>query len=443
MEYNENEEVRLPPIKFEVDTHRDVSNRYRNSFALKREIIRVFPCIEGKEERIKKIIFNPGCVKIITDDQDIHREIVATSTVEDAFGKGMKIVNSVTDNWGPKTFQIKILNANPEYDMDNEFLDLISNYYITNPLRIKSRGDGSPTTIIAAEVTDYKTYIDLIKRKTLIKVPFGETLKIVPKYLYKQCFNCLKVGHLKKDCLEETPSCFTCGQRHTSEHCESRGIIQCVNCGLNHSSVSRKCEVLKKAAEDSLNKLLDVPQKRTFLPQKFNHWDQTNQHNYLKNTEIDNTVEVTNKVNELFGKDDFLKSIGDKIFKLIEVKIDELISQNLALLEQKLEDALSKSLSEKINGFIDQKIADATSKIKSSTSTNPPKLINSSQSSNNHSQITATNQAVKPINSSQTRNNNHSQITSTTAPGRNRYSMDNSEPKKPRLTQSNNSYDDY
>jgi hypothetical protein len=178
---------------------------------------------------------------------------------------------------------------------------------------------------------------------------------------------------------------------------------------------------LKKAAEDSLNKLLDVPQKRTFLPQKFNHWNQTNQHNCLKNTEFDNTVEVTNKVNELFGKDDFLKSIGDKIFKLIEVKIDELISQNLALLEQKLEDALSKSLSEKINGFIDQKIADATSKIKSSTSTIPPKSINSSQA----------------------RSNNHSQITSTTAPGRNRNSMDNSDPKKPRLTQSSNSYDDY
>ncbi|XP_054005269.1 uncharacterized protein LOC128890638 [Hylaeus anthracinus] len=67
----------------------------------------------------------------------------------------------------------------------------------------------------------------------------------------RQCYNCLKLGHIKKWCRSNTKRCFNCGD---SFHSDCNREAKCINCEEGHGALNRDCPyaVLEKA----INKLM-------------------------------------------------------------------------------------------------------------------------------------------------------------------------------------------
>lgn len=73
----------------------------------------------------------------------------------------------------------------------------------------------------------------------------------VTPYVYPviQCFKCLRIGHLSKQC-KGVQRCKNCGENHDIETCSSENKIYCVLCkSNNHNSTNRQCPEYKKAIE--------------------------------------------------------------------------------------------------------------------------------------------------------------------------------------------------
>lgn len=48
--------------------------------------------------------------------------------------------------------------------------------------------------------------------------------------LVTRCYNCMRYGHLKKDCKKSTPTCPSCGDEHEEKDCRHSEEKKCVNC---------------------------------------------------------------------------------------------------------------------------------------------------------------------------------------------------------------------
>lgn len=58
----------------------------------------------------------------------------------------------------------------------------------------------------------------------------------------RQCMKCLKYGHIKAECKEDTEVCIRCSQKgHMASACQNE--VRCVNCHLNHHALSASCAV--------------------------------------------------------------------------------------------------------------------------------------------------------------------------------------------------------
>ena len=57
------------------------------------------------------------------------------------------------------------------------------------------------------------------------------------------CRKCLKFGHTKKYCKDETALCYTCGQQYHGESCDKP--LSCFNCGDTHHAFSWDCRFFK------------------------------------------------------------------------------------------------------------------------------------------------------------------------------------------------------
>ncbi|CAH2101297.1 unnamed protein product [Euphydryas editha] len=70
----------------------------------------------------------------------------------------------------------------------------------------------------------------------------------------KQCFNCLRYGHLAKFC-KNAVCCSICTERHNFRSC----VIpvqnaKCINCGGNHLAISGNCPIKKQKIMENKNK---------------------------------------------------------------------------------------------------------------------------------------------------------------------------------------------
>ena len=413
-------EDRLPPIKFAVAKESPITRKYSNSLNFRREVLRVFVGIEGISTKIKRTIFHEGIGKIITDDPALHAAILNSNPCKDAFDKGISFINTLTNGSNPKIFSIKILNVNPDYDNDNEFKDILIENGIINWSRIKSKSSHTPTSIISAELDDYEKYKSLIKGHTLIKVAFGETLKIVPKFLIKQCFNCFKIGHLKKDCVNEKV-CINCSTAHPEE--DSCRLKQCANCGGDHCSVSRKCEVLKEAADVSLRKLKGDSHKPSFPSQKENYWSkkgQTHQHNNQFNpnefnktnliTQVSETIQSTleNNNSQLYAN--LVSTITETVKKSIESNLVTLINQ---IIQTQLDDSLKGWIASEIDQNLEKRrLAKQKNSTRQNVSTDGTPNSSNRQTPTQQ-KPSQTNQSTKPSsnkNANHNRNQNNSSL---------------------------------
>nr|XP_012146121.1 PREDICTED: glutamic acid-rich protein-like [Megachile rotundata] len=61
----------------------------------------------------------------------------------------------------------------------------------------------------------------------------------------KQCYRCLRFGHVQATCREQIRKCANCGEK---EHGQCGKDSKCVNCGGSHGSLSRGCWVWQREA---------------------------------------------------------------------------------------------------------------------------------------------------------------------------------------------------
>nr|XP_012152728.1 PREDICTED: uncharacterized protein LOC105664131 isoform X1 [Megachile rotundata]XP_012152729.1 PREDICTED: uncharacterized protein LOC105664131 isoform X1 [Megachile rotundata] len=61
----------------------------------------------------------------------------------------------------------------------------------------------------------------------------------------KQCYRCLKFGHVQATCREQVRKCAVCGDK---EHGQCNKDPKCVNCGGSHGSLSRGCWMWQREA---------------------------------------------------------------------------------------------------------------------------------------------------------------------------------------------------
>lgn len=104
-----------------------------------------------------------------------------------------------------------------------------------------------------------------IEDKVIWKPSYSCLLKFdgqsLPKYVYiygtrcevnpyiapvRQCFNCLRYGHIKTHCKSTETRCSKCGDKHERANCKSKDPPKCIHCEGTHSSMYKGCQEYKK-----------------------------------------------------------------------------------------------------------------------------------------------------------------------------------------------------
>lgn len=64
----------------------------------------------------------------------------------------------------------------------------------------------------------------------------------------RQCFNCLRYGHLQNQC-KSPARCANCGETHNTRLCQNIGYVKCIYCGEQHQATNRRCAEFIKQKE--------------------------------------------------------------------------------------------------------------------------------------------------------------------------------------------------
>lgn len=89
---------------------------------------------------------------------------------------------------------------------------------------------------------DLKSGIQFLKPSEKIIKIINQMIAIVLEKMLQ------RFGHVAAEC-KENKSCGKCSGEHEYEKCEERATLKCFNCGGEHSSAHKGCNVRKRAAE--------------------------------------------------------------------------------------------------------------------------------------------------------------------------------------------------
>lgn len=116
---------------------------------------------------------------------------------------------------------------------DNELLEELQDYGVTNARRIITRRNGKPYPTNSIVLTFNKPRVP----KTLFCAYLSLPVKpYLPMPL--RCFSCQKFGHNKFNCKSK-PRCANCGEDDHTNNCENAST--CINCQLDHPAYSKDC----------------------------------------------------------------------------------------------------------------------------------------------------------------------------------------------------------
>lgn len=128
----------------------------------------------------------------------------------------------------------------------------ITNKKIISVRRIMRKGDGGlvPTQTVAITFASCMALPDFV----YIKMWRFPVHKYIPPI--KQCFKCLRYGHLAKYC-HNSQRCSICAENHKYTDCSVPGFqAKCVHCEGNHPSISKDCPVKQKKIQENKTKFL-------------------------------------------------------------------------------------------------------------------------------------------------------------------------------------------
>lgn len=142
-------------------------------------------------------------------------------------------------------------------DMSNKkiFKVLASSKKIICVRRIMKKVEGSlqPTQTVTITFASSTTLPDYVYLK-MWRIP---VLPYIPPV--KQCFKCLRYGHLAKFC-KNAQRCSICTEGHSFKECQvSVDKAICVHCKGNHISISGQCPIKKQKIIENKNKVSPNP----------------------------------------------------------------------------------------------------------------------------------------------------------------------------------------
>ena len=260
-------EEKYPRNKFAVTIKGKGINGYTNTYEARlKELKRCKPIIKQilKAELIRET--KPEEEKLsecelfekIKNDKNEKREIrIEVSSYRDlmelmkpwpfdAFNKGITPFIEPIENLGliyldmDKNIKIKI-SSNTAKKLEQEF-------GVVNFERIYIRNNQSmPSRMIKAKVLTIKCFIEAL----VIGIPISSATRIAKPQINfaKNCNSCGSLTHYK--CADEQ-ICFKCSNTdHTTDKCNSKNILRCVNCKRSHRCDSEECELIKKKTYQS------------------------------------------------------------------------------------------------------------------------------------------------------------------------------------------------
>ena len=231
----------LPAIKIQINPTNVLY--FQNQINLAQEIFKHKPKVDP--DLIKFASIKGKTIVIATDDEQTHAEL-SKPWPTDAFGDGSKMLIRKAQETAIK---IVIKGIHPDVDLQSNFvIDQLTKQGIHNPIRIKNRQTGEPTTITSATVANRHILNQAIGRGVLVG------LQRLPAQLEKparQCYKCQRVGHTASACQNDQ-SCLRCGENHKHSQCQA-AEFKCVNCQGDHVACSRKCQYLKEATNVAIN----------------------------------------------------------------------------------------------------------------------------------------------------------------------------------------------
>ena len=237
---------KLPAIKLKINPAQIA--HYQNRSNKAQEIMRCKPKVDP--DLIKFASFKEAVLIIATDDEATHQEL-SKPWPEDAFGSNFKLLQKNESN-----HPIKISIRDPDADLnDARIIQQLKNQGIHNATRKINRSTGQATPIISAEVADRNTLNKVITNGVRIDL---DRLRVQLEKPVLQCFKCQQVGHPASDCPNDQ-ACLKCSLNHPHKDCPNNdssdpNLLKCVNCDGNHAACSRKCEYLKAASIQAINK---------------------------------------------------------------------------------------------------------------------------------------------------------------------------------------------
>lgn len=181
-------------------------------------------------------------------EQDISASIPASST------ELTGVITSVPVDMSNRNI-FKALSLNTK--------KIISVRRIMRRVRDKDVVSFQPTQTVAITFASSTSLPDFVFLK-MWRLP---VLPYVPPV--KQCFRCLRYGHLAKFC-KNSERCSICGAGHSFKSCTvSVDKATCIHCKGNHIAISGQCPIKQKKITENKNKFIQRPYNALFNETNF------------------------------------------------------------------------------------------------------------------------------------------------------------------------------
>lgn len=329
-EKNGEEKEKYITIKFEGENLK----AFKHYFKLSQEIERC-----QKQTHIKSAYINQHYQLIIKVTKE-NKETITKNWPSDAFNTGIKIIEIT------KKYHAVIYHVDIDLDVNDTSLmnTLKSKYNITNATRIFKKSSNEPLQTVKITFNNeskYKYHLEhgIQIGYTHFNVKTWDTDKSI-----KQCYKCLKLGHLQYSCKTKEVKCLRCSETHKEKYYEFKRLLRCANCEGNHAACSKKCpkiiEYMEKNKEEIRKTTTQTNTKeQTIITTNNIITTQIQQLTMVQNlinrsnmTTISFIVEILSRLNEvtesIYEDHTILKNIakkyyGNQIEKHLEKCLDE------------------------------------------------------------------------------------------------------------------------
>ena len=212
---------------------------FRNYFKLSQEIERCQKQAQIKSAYINQM--NQLIIKVAEEDKDTMTRNWPT----DAFLKGIKPIEN------KKLHQAAIYYVDVDLDVNEiELTNTLRNKYsIIKATRLIKKSTNEQLNTVKLTFDDEKKYKYHLEHGIKIGYTHFKVKSWNNEKSIKQCYKCLKLGHLQFNCKSKEVKCLRCSESHKEGYSKCIKPLKCANCGQDHAACSKKCPKITEYIE--------------------------------------------------------------------------------------------------------------------------------------------------------------------------------------------------